>query len=137
MDNVIGKQIWEKIGVTKFSKMLDLAAYRHKLISGNVANSTTPGYSARDIDFDTEMNKALGNGPVLAMKATDPKHIGNTGSSRDIKVIEHGPESEDDLNGVDIDTEVTNLAVNQMRYTIGAKVLQNKLSALKKAIRGR
>ena len=128
MGNIINDNFWNKTGVNKFSKMLDITSHRHKLISGNIANSTTPGYASRDIDFKSEMNKALGTGPQLAMKTTNGKHLGNTGSSAKLDIIEHGPESEDDLNGVDIDTEVTNLAVNQMRYTIGARMVQKKMS---------
>lgn len=137
MADVLKASIWDKTGVTKMAKFLDLAAYRHKLISGNLANSTTPGYAAKDIDFTTEMKQALGNGSVLAMRATDAKHISNAGPNREIKVIEQGPQTEDDLNGVDVDTEVTNLAINQMNYTIGARILQKKVQGLQKAIRGR
>jgi flagellar basal-body rod protein FlgB len=137
MANVIDKNIWDKTGVNKFSKLLDLSAYRHKLISGNIANATTPDYAAQDIDFKDEMQKALGTGPSLAMKATKTKHIGNTGPNREIKVIENAAESDEDLNGVDIDNEVTNLAINQMRYTIGARMLAKKMGFLSKAIKGR
>ncbi len=137
MGNVINKLVWDKTGVNKFNKLLDLTAYRHKLISGNVANSATPGYAARDIDFQAEMDKTLGSGPVLKMETTSPNHLGNAGPNSRIKVIEHRAESDDELNGVDIDTEVTNLAVNQMRYSIGARILQKKLSFLRKVITGR
>jgi flagellar basal-body rod protein FlgB len=137
MANVIKPSIWDKTGISKFSKLLDLSAYRHKLIAGNIANVETPGYAARDIDFQKEMDKALDTGQNLVMKATDPRHIGGVGPNREIKVYEIGPKSEDDLNGVDIDTEVTNLAVNQMRYTIGARILQKKIDFLEKAIKGR
>jgi len=137
MANVIKSVIWDKTGVNKFAKMLDLAAYRHKLISGNIANVETPGFNAKDIDFKKEIQEALGDGPELAMKATDEKHIGGAGPQRQIKVIETAPESEDALNGVDIDEEVTNLSINQMRYTIGARILRNKMNSLSKAIKGR
>jgi flagellar basal-body rod protein FlgB len=137
MANVIKTSVWEKTGVDKFGKLLDLAAYRHKLIAGNIANATTPDYAARDIDFQDEIDKALGDDKNLTMKATSPKHIGGVGQTRELKVIETAPESEDDLNGVDIDEEITDMAVNQMRYTIGARILQNKMNFLRKAIKGR
>lgn len=136
MANVIDKLIWEKTGVSKFSKMLDLSAYRHKLISGNVANVTTPGYAAKDIDFNDEMRKALGSGQTLAMKVTDSKHIPNVGPDSKVKVIET-PGKEGELNGVDIDTEVTNMSVNQINYTVGAQLLQKQVSALRKVITSR
>jgi flagellar basal-body rod protein FlgB len=137
MGNVIKSSIWDQTGVDKFGKFLDMAALRHKLISGNIANVSTPGYASQDINFKTEMQQALGSGPMLAMTATDSRHITNTGAEHKVKVIEHGPETDEDLNGVDIDTEITNMAVNQMEYSIGAKLLQKKMDALRTAIRGR
>jgi len=137
MANIIKPSVWDRTGIDPFGKMLDLAAYRHKLISGNVANATTPDYAAKDIDFNEEMDKALGDGATLAMKTTDRRHIGPTGPDREIKVTETGPQSEEDLNGVDIDTEITNLAINQMRYSIGARILQKKIDFLRKAITSR
>lgn len=136
MADMINANLWDKLGVTKFEKMLDLTAHRHKLISGNLANVTTPGYVAQDFDFQKEVNSALGNGSDLKMTSTSPGHLGNFGDQRDIKIIETRAQSDDDLNGVDLDSEVTNLSINQMRFTIGAKILQNKLNAIKKAIKG-
>jgi flagellar basal-body rod protein FlgB len=137
MADVIKTTLWDKTGINKFGKMLDLTAYRHKLISGNIANATTPNYAARDINFEDEIQKAVGGGSELPMKATNSRHISNSGPNQEVKIIEHEAESDEDLNGVDIDQEVTNLAVNQMRYTIGAKMLQKKMEFLNKAIKGR
>jgi len=137
MANIIDKTVWDKTGMDKFGKMLDLAAFRHKLISGNVANSATPGYAARDIDFDSEMKKALGTGAVMPMTTTSANHMTNVGAESSVKVVEHEAESEEDLNGVDIDTEITNLAVNEMNYTVGARLLGKNLETLRKAITGR
>ncbi|MCK5127143.1 MAG: flagellar basal body rod protein FlgB [candidate division Zixibacteria bacterium] len=137
MANIIKTSLWAKTGFNKLEKYLDLAAYRHKLISGNVSNVSTPGYTAKDIDFNKEINNALGNGPVLAMKTTSTGHLGNSGPERQIKVIETRAQSEDDLNGVDIDKEVTNMSINQMRFTIGAQILKRKVNFLQKAIKGR
>jgi flagellar basal-body rod protein FlgB len=131
------KIVFDRAGVDNFKKLLDVAAYRHKLISGNVANSTTPGYKAKDIDFKDEIAKAIGGGKTLPLTTTNAGHIGNTGPRRNIKVVETGKKAPDDLNGVDVDKEMTNLAVNQMRYSISARLLQQKFSNLRKAITGR
>ncbi len=137
MANVLNDMVWSKTGVDEFKKMLDLAAYKHKLIAGNIANVNTPGYAAKQLDFDTEIKKALGQGPVLQLKTTSNGHIGNVGPDQQVKVTEVGPESSDDLNGVDIDAEISDLSINQMRYTIGARLLAKKMDGLRKAIKGR
>lgn len=137
MANAITSFLWQKVGVEKFGKLLDLSAYRHKLISGNIANASTPGYAAKDIDFKEEVKQALGDGPMLPLATTSPNHIPNAGMNRKVKVIATGPESDEDINGVDIDREVTNQAVNQMEFSIGARLLQRKLDGIRSAIRGR
>lgn len=137
MASIIGKAMWDKTGVNKFSKMLDVVGFRHKLISGNIANSTTPGYTARDIDFQKEMKKVLGSDKIMPMTTTSAGHISNSGPGVRPEILEHSAENESDLNGVDIDKEITNMAVNQMRYTIGARILQKKMAFIRKAIKGR
>ncbi|MGI4858376.1 MAG: flagellar basal body rod protein FlgB [Janthinobacterium lividum] len=39
---------------------LDLRAYRQQLASENIANVDTPNYKARDVDFASSLNRALG-----------------------------------------------------------------------------
>ena len=50
-DTGLSKMIFDKIGVPNFRKYLSLGSFRHKLISGNMANLSTPGYKSEDIDF--------------------------------------------------------------------------------------
>ncbi|CAG4906011.1 flagellar basal body rod protein FlgB [Paraburkholderia gardini] len=38
---------------------LDVRAYRQELLSSNIANSDTPGYKARDVDFSSALAGAL------------------------------------------------------------------------------
>ena len=44
---------------------LRLRAERTKVLASNIANVSTPGYQARDIDFAASLTSALGAGPVL------------------------------------------------------------------------
>ena len=41
-------------------KSMDLHFKRHSVLASNVANSETPGYKAREIDFAGELERALG-----------------------------------------------------------------------------
>ena len=66
MENKLTNFLFDGVGVPTYQKFLDLASIRHKLISGNVANVSTPGYKARDIDFDSEFERATKSGSNLA-----------------------------------------------------------------------
>ena len=43
----------------RLERYLDLVTFRHELISSNLANVDTPGYRTQDIDFESEMRRAL------------------------------------------------------------------------------
>src|SRR6056297_3388913 len=54
-------------------KALLLFERRTQLLSENIANADTPGYKARDIDFDKVLQNAQGQS--LKMQATHKGHI--------------------------------------------------------------
>ena len=126
--------LFERIGVPDFSKFLDLSALRHKLISGNVANASTPGYSRQDIDFFSEFERASGTSSHLAGEATHSDHIPLGNHESRTPDINSEPVEAGEVNSVDIDKEVTTLAQNELLFSVGAKLLQNKLAALRNAI---
>jgi len=134
MENKIAQFIFDRTGVPNFKKFLDLSSFRHKLIGGNVANSSTPGYKAQQIEFHEEFNRLTKNGSKLAGSITHPAHI-PTGSHEmrppDPEEVKVG---DDELNSVDIDKEISNLAQNELMFTIGARLLQMKFDGIKKAI---
>ena len=44
---------------------LDIRERRNTLLGSNIANAGTPGYKARDIDFETELQAQI-QGPSIA-----------------------------------------------------------------------
>ncbi len=134
MENKIAQFIFDRTGVPNFEKFLDLSSFRHKLIGGNVANSSTPGYKAQQIEFHEEFNRLTKDGSRLAGSITHPGHI-PTGSHEmrppDPKEVKVG---DGELNSVDIDKEISSLAQNELMFTIGARLLQMKFDGIKKAI---
>ena len=134
MDNKLTQFMFEGIGVSRYRKYMDLASLRHRLISGNVANASTPGYRSKDIDFQKEFERATSQTSHIAGTVTDAQHIPlGQSQDRDPKINETKVTS-DNLNSVDIDGEVSNMAQNELRYTIGARLLQKKFDGLRKAI---
>jgi flagellar basal-body rod protein FlgB len=134
MDNKISQFIFDKIGVTDYKKFLDLSSLRHKLISGNVANVTTPGYEARDIDFEKEFAKATSKTNELAGTVTNSRHIPLGQHPDRAPKVNEAKIKGDDMNSVDIDREASKMAQNELLYTIGARLLQRKFDGLQKAI---
>ena len=68
---------------------LKLRAERTRILAANIANENTPGYQARDIDFNAEMQQAMhedtgglalgdGDGGALYRVPYHPSEDGNT-----------------------------------------------------------
>jgi flagellar basal-body rod protein FlgB len=138
MSSLIRQTVIDKTSVPLLKRMLDLSAFRNKLIASNVANATTPGYKARSIDFNSELKKAMVP-PRLKIEQTDPRHMplkGASNSAPDVELAEPTVES-NGINSVNIDSEMANLAQNSLTFELGAKLAGSKFKALKGAIRGR
>lgn len=134
MSNKIADFMFSSTGVEKMGKYLDVASFRQKLIAGNISNVATPGYSSQDIDFQSEFKRAAGNGSGLVGFVTHHNHIPlGDHVAADPEIMEMRV-SDGELNSVDPDKEVSNLAQNELLFTIGAKLLKRKFDGLRKAI---
>ncbi len=134
MDNKITGFVFDKVGLPKLEKYLDLAAFRHKLVSGNVANVSTPGYESRDMDFQAEFDKAVGSSSKLAGATTHPGHIPTGAHAERPPRVAEARVSNGDLNSVDIDQEVARMAQNELLFSIGSHLVKGKFEGLRKVI---
>lgn len=102
-------------------RYLDLAAYRHGVIAGNLANIDTPDYAARDIDFQRELDAALRQ----ASPAQGPPVV------RNVPDLVARP----DGNNVSLERETALLAQTQIQFQIGTQLLRAQFRRLQTAIR--
>jgi flagellar basal-body rod protein FlgB len=137
MSDIIQNTIFAKSGVPMLEKFLELSAVKHKLVSGNLANVSTPGYKSKDIDFHGELKKAIGQKSGLKMATTHPNHMQPGQVSGDgPKIITDNSSESNGINNVNVDKEMADLAQNQITYALGARMLSLKFQGLKKAIKG-
>ena len=121
-------------------KTMDVTHARHKAITSNVANAETPGYRAKDVNFEEELQRQLGGvDSGIGMARTNANHIsvGKVGGLP-ISAID-SPSGAPGLDGntVNLETEIVRLAENTMRYEISAKLMKKKFAGLMNAIKGR
>jgi len=135
MDNKLTQFMFDKIGIPAYQKFLDLASLRHKLVSGNVANASTPGYRARDIDFKDEFAKASGKTNHQPGIMTHVNHIALGHHPDKPPQIDSEKIKIHELNSVDIDQEISKMAQNELIYSIGARLVQRKLEGMRKVIK--
>lgn len=113
-------------------KAMDVSARRHNVISGNISNMDTIGYKARKLDFNetlaAEMSKNKGG-----MAQTNARHYRfGTHSPMEPEIIEHDDEL--NLDPVNIDTEMSNLMENNIKYKTSVEMMLRKISMVKHAI---
>jgi flagellar basal-body rod protein FlgB len=100
----------------KLERYMDLLSVRQKLVAANIANADTPGYRAKDIDFQAEFQNAVG------------------GSPRPVEV--DGLKIKNDGNDVSIDRESRLLAENALRFQLASSLLHQQIQAVRSAIQG-
>jgi flagellar basal-body rod protein FlgB len=109
---------------------LTLAATRIKTISANMANVDTPGYRTRDINFESELNRAMSE-PAIEM-------ADGTGTAQMLPVIRQvqGLMERPDGNNVSLDREALRMAETQLRYQLGIQLMKRHFHQILNAVNG-
>jgi len=126
--------MFERVGVPRFEKYLDLASFRHKLIGGNIANVSTPGYRGRAIDFNAEFVRLTGESNMLAGLRTNEAHLPLGFHSEQPPKPDEAKVADGEMNSVDIDKEISTLAQNELLFTVAARLIKHKFDGLRKVI---
>ena len=117
------------------SRALDLSVRRQRLISSNIANRDTPGYRARDLDFQAEMER-LYSGFGVTLERTDPAHLPAPTENGGSAVVLKESEARLDGNTVNLSEEMSGLVENGTLYQSLLRMVSYKLQSLKRAIQG-
>ncbi|WP_188063357.1 flagellar basal body rod protein FlgB [Sphingobium sp. KCTC 72723] len=110
-------------------KALALRSQRLSLLASNIANASTPGYKARDIDFDAALKTATTQA--------------NSGSAADMsKAVDDAMgyrvplQPSLDGNTVELSTEQTLFAENAVKYRTTLSFLEGRINTINRALKG-
>ena len=120
------------------TKSLDTGALRQKVSANNIANVNTPYFKKSSVEFESYLIRALSKDP-MPMRATHERHFGQQPGLESVRpeVIRHrGTLMRTDLNNVDIDEEMTNMAANSIMYQTLTKLISDKYSGFSTVISG-
>ena len=111
--SMINTNVYDYVNV--LGKTADASWQRNEVISNNIANVDTPGYKRQDIDFESQLKRALGNSRY---ESVDSKvsHLTTTELTARTYTDASNFSYRIDGNNVDIDTENVELASNQIKY---------------------
>ncbi|WP_194097041.1 flagellar basal body rod protein FlgB [Marivivens aquimaris] len=124
--------IREGLGV--HAEALVLRNARNSLLTSNIANAATPGYKARDFDFEQQLAmQTHGSG---ALKTSSDRHLG-IGSIADTSPGYRVPVVPSlDGNTVDMAVEQMEFAENTVRYQSSLEFLNRRVGGLMRVING-
>ena len=119
--------------------VLHVRSLRARVIASNFANSDTPGYRAKDIDFKASldaMTASRHDGVALART-----HVGhqttNASSASPITTgyrVPHQPAA--DGNSVEVEVEKSEYMQNALAYEASLRFLDGRFSGLMRALNG-
>jgi len=99
-------------GIDPFvERMLDYTARRQQALSDNIANLDTPGYRAKDIEFQQELSSISSLQEIDVEDAAKPNG-----------------------NNVDLEKQMTRMTQNGLQYMLLVDYLRSNIQTIKSAI---
>ena len=118
-------------------KALDLHMKRHTVLTSNVANSETPGYRAREVNFAGELEKIVNGEKSQELTKTNARHIDIASDESSHIVFDNSGAVGADGNNVDLDISMGKISNNAQGYNHAVSLLTMKLRLLRDLATGR
>ena len=114
---------------------LALREKRSEVLASNLANADTPGYKARDLNFQSVLKNAMPE--ALPMEQTQSGHIVPPDLLLGAQLLFRNPNQASlDGNTVEAQVEQAKYAENGVQYQASLRFLNGRISGLMTALRG-
>ncbi len=118
--------------INVLESVADASWTRNSIISNNIANVDTPGYKRKDLQFEMYLQQELSGGSSLDAEVADADlNLLNGFTYTDYGTVSYRL----DGNNVDIDTESSYLAQNQLKYYTVLDSISQEFTRLKSVIK--
>ena len=121
------------------SSSLQLRAARQQILASNIANVDSPGYVARDIDFNAALANARQVRHMPGLAQTSAGHLTITSTDGMIgNPLAYTVQTQPSLDGnsVDLDQQRANFADNTIRYESTLRFVNGHVKTMLSAITG-
>jgi flagellar basal-body rod protein FlgB len=119
------------------AKVMDLRLERQNIVTGNIANVNTPGYKARRLEFENQLQAALNQNALGKLTRTQQDHLPATFNPDGFKGEELDSFRAREIYGqdeVNLDKEMATNAKNTMMYNALASVIKKSFDGMAKVI---
>ena len=107
------------------SRMMDAAVMRHEVLSNNLANQNTPGFTRKVVKFESLLK--------AAMNSTNPDTHGISPKVTEDKITP----AKEDGNNVNLELELTGIRENQLLFDTYAGIMKANFDILRTSVRTR
>lgn len=118
-------------------KVMDMQLQRQNVVAGNMANIKTPGYKARTLSFEDELQTALGLDAKGKVSRTNSRHMPAAFSPEGFGAEWHKAFKPRIIHGedrVDLDKEMAVMAKTNLHYSALTTIIRSKFEGLKQII---
>lgn len=138
IDSVIRDRLMGK-SMQALKHSLDFRSANHSVISGNLANIETPGYTPKKATFNQALRDAMGTredtrSDSVSLRRTHQKHFSSASDTELAYTIETKTGPGGRPGKLDLDHEMARMAKNNLLYEASVQLLSKKFQALKDAI---
>ena len=123
-------------------RTMDVALLRRGVLADNVANADTPNFKRSEINFESELKRALDSEGKKGMEAamTNVRHIpfNRVQNYKDVgprRVLDYLSTTDNNGNNVDIEEESMLLLENQLSYDLMTRIVSNQFTQLNLVLR--
>jgi flagellar basal-body rod protein FlgB len=125
------------------TREMEVATLRRGVIANNIANANTPNFKRSDVNFESQLKRALDSEKVKSPFPeflTDPRHIPfnrsvDWRSVQPRRVLDYLTEAKNNGNNVDIEQEGMDSLNNQLIYTTLAQVVSSEFQRVNIVLR--
>ncbi len=119
------------------SKVLDMRLERQNAVMSNLANIRTPGYRPLNVEFEEDLQAALGRDARGKMARTTEGHMPSVFNSESFGADFYRTFQPHRVHGqdeVDLDKEMATMSKNTMMYNALTTVIKSNFDGMKKII---
>lgn len=120
------------------AQALQVRSQRAEMLAENLANANTPGFKARDINFQDALKMAASQQSVADMKATHVNHFQPKSAQSFSPAVQYRTTIQDSLDGNTVDEQIeqAQFMQNSIQYQASLDFLGGKFNEMIKALRG-
>jgi flagellar basal-body rod protein FlgB len=119
------------------AKVMDLRLERQNLVMSNLANINVTGYKARSLDFEKDLQEAVGSQELRAnlsrSSGSGPKHFDPNDFDAEV-LQQYKPRTVYGVDAVDMDKEMATMAKNSLMYNAMTTVVKSNFTDITKVI---